>query len=160
MCTLLCLTTSFQLQSSVLNHRWSQTAPPAGLHTEKCSSSWCSCKVPANAQKPGCQSLEETENRWKVWTTKKEWKTLNWCWYLNIWFLPQHKQKLHGVCWWPAPAPRNIVLERNEPPPPLRYSVQRPSSVKYIKDFMFDLKMTSHTSCVYLSHVIWRLRCS
>lgn len=160
MCNLLCLTTSFQLQSSVLNHRWSQTAPPAGLHTEKCSSSWCSCKVPANAQKPGCQSLEETENRWKVWTTKKEWKTLNWCWYLNIWFLPQHKQKLHEVCWWPAPAPRNIVLERNEPPPPLHYSVQRLSSVKYIKDFMFDLKMTSHTSCVYLSCVIWRLRCS
>lgn len=144
--------------ASVLNHRWSQTAPPAGLHTEKCSSSWCPCRVPANAQKPGCQSLEGTKKRGvkcgltqcQVWSTKEGTKSsFKQCCYLNTWFLPQRKQKLREVCWWPAPAPRNTAPESNEPPPPLRYSVQRASSAKSIKDVVIDLKMMSHTSCVY-----------
>lgn len=48
----------------VSNHHWSQTAPPAGLRTGRCFSSWCQCRDPANAQKPGCQLLEGKNTFW------------------------------------------------------------------------------------------------
>lgn len=42
---------------------------------------------------------------------------LTWT-YLNIWFRPQRRLRLHEVCWWPGPAPRNTAPWCTEPPRP------------------------------------------
>lgn len=47
----------------------------------------------------------------------ESYSDLTWT-YLNIWFLPQHKPRLHEVCWWPGPAPRNTAPWCTEPPRP------------------------------------------